>query len=258
MSTGSYAEVIGDGLYIPRIQVESRLSEPPFDGMGALVGPGQTPDTLSIVVAARNRGQTFLLDHDYKPVTPGLFGLHLEEGNLLAHQLRRKARNPRRTSYRDQWPLKIGYEIPSWNPLASKTFLTELHFDSLQPFFDAERKRYDADRTVKELGIAVYGMMIWAEHHFDRQPCNRFAEYHDGAVIVAATKLGQIAVAPVGQLGAMRYLLNASGKRLSRGHHGFIVEAGKIRGEINSKPSRLTGTKLGSRHIPKAPITTAA
>lgn len=259
MSIGRGAEIIGDGLLIPRIVAESRLEEPPFDGMGALVGPGSAADTLSVAVTAKRRGLTFILGQDYKPFTPGMIGVHLENGNIVASQITRDSESPERTEYHAEWPLDEAYEIPAQHSQDTPNEgLVEIEFDSMRPFFNEERKRYDADRTVREHGIAVYGMLLLGESQFGRQTRNRFAEYHDGAVIVAPTKLGQIAVSSVGKLGAMQYLLQEDGSRDSRGHHDFKVRGGKIYGQTGSKTSRFALTKLTSRHIQKVSLSAEA
>lgn len=259
MSIGRGAEIIGDGLLIPRVVAESRLEEPPFDGMGALVGPGSAANTLSIAVTAKRRGLTFILDQDYRPFTPGIVGMRLEDGDLVASQVTRDSGSPHQAEYRTKWPLDEAYGITVQRPQDAATEgLVELEFDSMRPFFDEERKRYEADRTVREHGIAVYGMLLLGESQFGRQTRNRFTEYHDGAVILTPTKLGQIAVSSVGQLGAMRYLLKEDVRRHSRGHHDFQVRDGKIYGETGNKISRFALAKLTSRHIPKVPLSAAA
>ena len=258
MSMHQSAEVIGDGLHIPRIIPALRAEAPAYTGMGALVGPGSSRDTLNVVVTAKNHGISFLLGHDYDTAAPGCVGFALEGDDLVAHTTRGADGKRGGRVALGAWPLPYSYEIPTKsNKDGEPIGLTEIAFTSLQPFFDAEKDRYDAARTVREDGIAVYGMQLLFQNRYGRPQRNRYLGFHDGSVLVAATKAGELAVLRLGKLGASNYVLKDRGKKLTRGYHDYLVKDGKVHGRIREQSTRFAQTRLNSRHIPKIPLASA-
>lgn len=259
MSMYQPPEVIGEGLLIPRVTPELRQT-PLFNGMGVLVGQGASPDTLSVVVTGKRNIVSYLLDHEYKPASRGLVDFRLEGSGLVAHRPGADPYDRKRYSRVElgTWPLSIGHEIPAKHADSRNVGLTEIEFSSLSPFFEAEHERYEADRVVRESGIAVYGLQLYYSSLYGGRRRSRYAEYHDGSVLVAATKTGELAVLRLGQRGAMQHVLKDGGKKLTRGYHDFVVENGKVRGKISERLTRRTQTRLSSRHIPKIPLARTA
>lgn len=259
MNFQEFPEIRGEGLMVPRIEYEPTRIEPAFDGMGVLIGPGVEDGTLNAVITGRKRGVSYLLDGEYEKASDGFVYFRLEEGNLVAR--REYTGDPRETD-----PVQeVSDHITAWPPEEGHTYtlpfetkdgnrletVAHVGFSALDVFFRNDEKRYQNDKVLRDHGIVVYGRSLLMEHRYGLQPPpERLNDYHSAGVLLGASGAGKVAVATVGKLGAIDYLLASRGRRMSRGHHDLTVANGRIYGNTaGSKPKHIA--KIKSKKLPQ-------
>lgn len=251
MGRHEFPTAAGDALFIPRIEPEERFSEPPFEGMGVLIGPGLEDGTVHAVVTGRRGAFSQLLGRQYEPTSDEYLQFELAGERLRAYR-RNRLREREDVS---TWPPAEGYALPFQAKDGSKPeSVTHIDFDDLDTLFQADRNRYLQERVLKRDGIAAYGRALIAQYNAGAEiPDSRLSSFHSVGVLLGDSGTGQITIANVGQLGARTYLLSKTGKPMSRGDHALTVSDGNIYGGTGrGKEKRIA--KMKSRRLTKVDI----
>jgi hypothetical protein len=247
MSRHEFPSAAGDALLIPRIEPTERFSEPPFEGMGVLIGPGLHDGAVHAVVTGRRGAFSQLLGRQYEPTSDEYLQFELEGERLRAYRRNRLREREDITA----WPPEEGYALPFQAKDGSKPdSVTHIDFDDLDALFEADRNRYLQERVLKRDGIAAYGRALIARYNEGAEilPDSKLSAFHSIGVLLGDSGAGQITIANVGQLGARTYLLSKKGKPMSRGDHALTVSDGVIYGGTGrGKEKRIA--KMKSRRL---------